>query len=99
MVTTLTQDTVDQYVDGRDLLKATLMERGELLQKLEALTKAYQENDSSEMVAEFPLMHAQTLLFEVALINESIHTLVLEINRYADQCDKPRVQITRAKPN
>ena len=98
MLNTIEQDTIYQYVDGRDLLQATLTERGELLQKLEALTKAYQENGSSEMVVEFPLMHAQTLLFEVAVTSESIHTLIVEINRYANQCDKPRVQVTREKP-
>jgi len=82
-----------------ELAICRLIERGELLQKLEALTKAYQENNSSKTAAEFPLVHAQTLLFEVAVISESIHTLIVEINRYADQCDRPRVQIKRVKPH
>jgi hypothetical protein len=48
-------------------------------------------------VAEFPVMSAQALLYELSKIGENIDTLIGEINRYAERCGKPGVQVTETK--
>ena len=90
---TVDQDTICQYLDGRELLHTTLMEREQLLQELEKLVKASQEMRCAEKVARFPLMRAQTLLFELSVISEYIDSVIFEINCYAERCGKPRVQV------
>ena len=87
------QDTIDQYVDGKTLLSATLTERADLLRKLEQLAQAPQGQTSSEHVAGFPLVHAQTLLYELSVIAEYIDLLIFEINNYATRCGEPHVQV------
>ena len=93
------QDTIYQYQDGWDLLGAALTERGQLLRELEHLAKAPQGSVGMPHIAEFPLVSAQALLFELSVIGEDINTLIAEINRYAERCGKPPVQVTEPKPN
>ena len=92
---TVEQDTIDQYWDGQDLLSATLIKRQQVLQELERIAKAAQGSGGIESIVEFPLVNAQTLLFELSVIGESIETLIFEINRYAERCGKPPVQVTK----
>ena len=92
-LTTIEQDTITQYVDGKTLLCSILTERARLLQTLEQLAQAPQGQTSSENVAEFPLIRAQTLLYELSMIGEDIGMLVFEINQYATRCGKPPVQL------
>ena len=86
------QDTIYQYLDGRDLLQAALMERRRLLQQLEQLAQAAQCIHSLEKVAGFHVVRAQALLFELAVIGEDIDTLIIEINKYAVRCGGTGVQ-------
>ena len=97
VVTSVEQDTIYQYVDGRALLNATIQERGQVLRKLEQLTKLSQKPHTPGKVVQFPLARAQTLLFELSVINECIDTLILEINCYADRCGKPRIEVIETK--
>lgn len=90
---TADQDTIYQYVDGQDLLNATLTQRMQLLQKLEQLVKSAQETHSTRDVAGFPVIRAQSLLFELSAIGEQIDTLIWEVNSYAERCNQPRVQV------
>jgi hypothetical protein len=92
-MTTVEEDTVFQYLDGWDLLSAALMERTQMLRELEQLIQAPQNSSSMEEVAKFSLVSAQALLFELSIIGENIETLIGEINRYAERCGKPRVQM------
>ena len=92
-LTTIEQDTITQYVDGKTLLSSTLTERARLLQTLEQLAQAPQGQTSSEHVAGFPLVHAQTLLYELSVIAEYIDLLIFEINNYATRCGEPHVQV------
>ncbi len=87
------QDTIYQYLDGRELLHTTLIEREQLLRELEKLVQTPQEIGCPEKVARFPLMRAQTLLFEISVISEYIDSVIFEINCYAERCGKPRVQV------
>ena len=96
-MTTIEQDTIYQYLDGWDLLAATLMERRQLLRELEQLAKAPQESPNTVTVAEFPVISAQALLYELSKIGENIDTLIGEINSYALRCGKPLVQVTQTK--
>jgi hypothetical protein len=93
IATTVEQDTIYQYLDGKDLLKSSLVERGQLLQKIEQLVKVHQGTSSPEKVAEFPLIHAQTLLFELSVISEYIDALILEVNGYAERCSEPCIEV------
>lgn len=90
---TADQDTIYQYVDGQDLLQTTLVERMQLLCKLEELVKSAQATQSTQNVAGFHVITAQVLLFELSVIGEYIDTLISEINSYAERCKKPRVQV------
>ena len=96
-MTTVEEDTIYQYLDGKDLLDTTLDERRQLLRKLEQLAKVSQEDSNPERVARLPLVNAQTLLFELSMIDENIDTLVLEINSYAERCGRPRVECIETK--
>jgi hypothetical protein len=96
-VTTLEQDTIYQYLDGWDLLAATLMERRQLLRELEQLAKAPEGSINTAQVAEFPVISAQALLYELSMIGEQIDSLIGEINSYGERCGKPRVQVTETK--
>ena len=93
IVTTIDQDTIDQYRDGRDLLSETLTQRRQLLQKLEQMARLPQSSLSTETVAEFPLVRAQSLLFELCLIGDYIDMLIVEINSYAERCGHPKVDL------
>lgn len=92
-VTTIDRDTIDQYLDGKQLLRETLIERKQLLQKLEQMAKAPQWSAGSESIAGFPIARAQALLYELYVIGEYIDTLIVEINSYADRSGKPRVNV------
>src|SRR5690349_20783128 len=94
---TIQQDTIVQYIDGKNLLHATLSERGGLLQELEQLAKTHQEASKPGKVVAFPLVHAQTLLFELSVIGEYIDILLVEINTYAERCGKPRIELVETK--
>lgn len=96
-MTTPEQDTIYQYVDGKALLNTTLQERGQVLRKLERLTKASQQEQHPEKIVQFPLVLAQTLLFELSVISECIDSLILEINYYADRCGKPPIEMIETK--
>jgi hypothetical protein len=96
-MTTVEQDTIYQYQDGWDLLSAALMERRQLLRELEQLAKTPQGTESTDNVPDFPLLSAQALLFELSIIGENVNALIGEINRYAERCGKPRVQVTETK--
>src|ERR1051325_9657241 len=98
IVTTVDQDTIYQYLDGWDLLGVALTERRQLLRELEQLAKTPQDTESTGHVIGFPLMSAQALLYELSLIGEDIDTLIVEINRYAERCGKPGVQVIEVKP-
>ena len=97
-MTTVEQDTIYQYFDGWDLLSSTLVERRHLLRELEQLAKAREGSTTIAPVAEFPVISAQALLFELSIISENIDTLIGEINSYAERCGKPRVEIIKANP-
>ena len=86
------QDVTYQYLDGRDLLNATLAERALLLRELETLTKAPQGTGNSEIIHRFDTTRAQTLLFELTILTERIDSLIVLINNYAEKCGKPRVE-------
>jgi hypothetical protein len=86
------QDASYQYVDGKELLRATLLERAQLLQELETLTKAPQGIGTSEIIHRFDMTRAQTLLFELSIVTERIDSLIILINNYAETCGKPRVE-------
>ena len=92
-MTTVDQDTIFQYQDGRDLLRATLVQRTELLRKLEGFAKASQEPGATEKIPAVHLIRAQALLFELSVIGEEIDILISEINNYAERCNQPRVQV------
>ncbi len=94
-MTSLRQDIVYQYSDGRDLLSAFLIERSQLLRELEMLAR--QGQVSAEIITDFDLAKAQTLLFDLSLLTERIDDLVVQINDYAGRCGKPRVEITKTK--
>jgi hypothetical protein len=96
-VTTVEQDTIYQYVDGWDLLGAALMERRQLLRELEQLAKAPEGFTNTALVAEFPVISAQALLYELSMIGEHIDILIGEINSYGERCGKPRVQVAETK--
>jgi hypothetical protein len=97
-MTTVEQDTIYQYLDGRVLLNESLQEREQLLQGLEHLAKAHQGTNGAENVLEFPLIQAQALLFELSINSEDINRLIGEVNRYAERCGKPRVKIVERGP-
>ncbi len=97
-MTILDQDVHYQYSDGRDLLSATLMERELLLRELEELAKAPQGSGNTESIARFDLFRGQALLFELSVIADNIDSLIIQINGYAEKCGKPRVKITKTKP-
>jgi hypothetical protein len=65
-----------------------------LLRELEHLAKAHQGNESTKSIIDFPLVSAQALLFELSIIAETIDTLIVEINNYAERCGRSRVQVT-----
>ena len=90
---TIEQDTIYQYWDGRDLLKAILAERVQLLQNLEQLVKASLVSSHPEEVVGFPIVQAQTVLYKLAMIGDDIYTLVGEINRYAARTGNPRIKM------
>jgi hypothetical protein len=92
-MTTIDQDTIYQYHDGWDLLGAAVLERVQLLRELESMAKVPQGNGRPGRVAEFPHASAQALLFELSMIGKDIDTLIGEINRYAERCGKPPVQV------
>src|SRR5689334_8570761 len=94
MMTTPAQDANYQYSDGMKLLSETLVEREQLLRELEGLAKAPQGKSSTEIIARFNVVRAQTLLFDLSVIDEKIDMLVVQINTYAEQCGQPRVEIT-----
>lgn len=96
-MTTVEQDTIHQYLDGRDLLRASLTERGHLLHELEKLARAPQTTSSAANIIKFPLVRAQALLFELSLIGEHVDTLISEINSYAERCGQPPIQVMDAK--
>ena len=96
-MTTVDQDTIYQYQDGWELLKAAITEQAEKLRELERLAKTPQVSNSIEIIAGFPLISAQALLFELSMIGEQIDTLVGEINRYAERCGKPGVNVADPK--
>lgn len=89
---TIHQDTLYQYIDGKELLHSTLSERERLLQELEQLAKTHQKASRPGKVVAFPLVHAQTLLFELSVIGEYINVLIVEVNSYAERCGKPRIE-------
>ena len=95
-MTIVEQDTIYQYLDGRDLLNATLTLRGQLLQRLEQMAKDTQGTRCSTRVAGFPVISAQGILFELSIISENIDILIGEINCYAERCGKPRIEIMKA---
>lgn len=97
-MTAVDQDTIYQYQDGWDLLSQAMLERRQLLRELEALAKTPQGTSSTGHIVGFPLVSAQALLFELSVIGENIDTLIGEINRYAERCGKPRVQVLETKP-
>ena len=97
-MTILDQDVHYQYSDGRDLLSATLMERELLLRELEELAKAPQGTGSTESIARFDVVRAQALLFELSIIADKIDSLIIQINKYAKKCGKPRVELKETKP-
>ena len=86
------QDASYQYIDGRELLNATLAERAPLLQELENLAKAPQGTGSDEIIYRFDMTRAQTLLFELSILTERIDPLIILINMYAETCGKPTVE-------
>jgi hypothetical protein len=92
------QDTIYQYLDGKDLLHVTLTERQRLLQELGQLAIAHLEASRPETVMAFPLVRAQTLLFELSVISEYIDALIVEVNSYAERCGKPRVERIETEP-
>ena len=96
-LTTIEQDTIHQYVDGKALLCSILTDRARVLQDLEQLLQAPKDESSSECVAEFSLVRAQTLLYELRVIGEDIGKLIHEINQYATRCGKPPVQLINVK--
>ena len=96
---TIDQDTIYQYHDGWHLLHGAIVERGQLLQELEQLAKASQTTYIMEGVAEFPLIRAQALLFELSVIGEHIDALIREVNRYAERCGKPGVPVRKSNLN
>ena len=87
------QDAIYQYEDGRDLLRATLVERAQLLRELENLTKAPQVMGTGEFIHRFNMPRAQTLLFELSILTERIDSLIILINSYAENCDKTKVEV------
>ena len=66
---------------------------------MEQLAKDHQRTKDSPRVTEFLLIRAQAILFELSIIGENIDTLIGEINRYAEKCGKPRVEIIKINPN
>jgi hypothetical protein len=93
-MTTPAQDADYQYSDGMKLLSGTLIEREQLLRELEDLAKAPQGKGSTEVITRFNLVRAQTILFDLSIMAEKIDLLVVQINSYAEQCGKPRVDTT-----
>ena len=98
IIATPDQDIYYQYADGRDLLSAALIERRQLLEELENLTKAPQESLNDGIITRFDIARAQTLLYELSFVTERIDTLIVLINGYAEKCGKPHVEITEIKP-
>jgi hypothetical protein len=96
-MTTLDQDILYQYSDGRDLLSAILMERDLLLRELEEMAQAPQGTVNTEHIVRFDLLGAQALLFDLSIITEKIDALMVEINGYAEKSGKPRVEIIATK--
>jgi hypothetical protein len=94
---TLDQDIYYQYSDGRDLLSAALIERRQLLAELENLVVTPQETRTDGAITRFDIMRGQTLLYELSFVTEQIDTLIVLINGYADQCGKPRVEMTETR--
>jgi hypothetical protein len=92
-MTTLDQDAVYQYMDGRDLLRAALQDRAQLLSELQALGKEAEGKDMAEMIPRFDIIRAQTLLFELSTLVERIDSLVVQINTYADRTGQAHIQL------
>ena len=95
---TFAQDLRYQYADGRDLLVVTLMEREQLLHELANMAKAAQVKGNTDVITQFDILRAQTLLYELLISSEKIDSLVVLINHYAKECELPRVEIREATP-
>ena len=89
-------DKIYQYVDGRDLLNAALVEHERLLWELEDLAKEPQRDANSNLTNKLNLVKAQVLLFERLMIGEKIDSLVILVNHYAEKLSKPPIEISKA---
>jgi len=91
------QDAYHQYIDGRELLHISLMEREKRLRELAELTNIPKGIETEDTIIGFDQMRAQTVLFELSLLTERIESLVMLINEYANQCGEPPIEITSNK--
>jgi hypothetical protein len=57
-----------------------------------------QEVQTDGTIPRFDITRGQTLLYELSFGTERIDSLIVLINGYAEKCDKPRVEITKANP-
>ena len=91
------QDAYHQYVDGRELLRISMMERGKRLHELADLTNIPKGIETANTIIGFDQMRAQTLLYELSILSERIESLVMLINEYAKLSGEPPIEITSKK--
>lgn len=81
------------YSDGRKLLEATLASRNQFLRDLEILARIPQRRTG--VVVKFETVKAQTILYRLSEIEESMEALIRQVNIYAEMTGQPRVEVTR----
>lgn len=86
------EQALEMYSAGRDLLSAKLIERAQLFRALDILVKTPQH--IGPLIVDIDWHQAIMLSEAWSEIEREIHRLVDEINSHAEQCGKPRVDMT-----
>ncbi len=97
-MTTPDQDLYYQYSDGWDLLAVTLVERENLLRELADLATAARGLGSARLIPRFDVAQAQSLLYRLSVVNETVDSLIEIINEYAERGGFTPLECTHTRP-